>query len=289
MEIYCDDRETSVTKYATADNIHIRRLTTGDFIIGYQLDKNMIPLVVVERKTWQDLAASLKDGRVNNVTKLREYRERTGAKIAYLLEGSVPSNPSGTIISGIPYSHLRAHLDHLIFTDSIIELHSTSARDSLRRLEEFASHLEKFMSRAAPEHKQDGLCLAMEKRVSTDQDVSDKIWSSFEGISLITARALRAYKVRQLFNDLNEEKFASIVINGRKFGSKRAANLFSILDKKDTFCTLLKSVPGIGLKKADFILERYDKMSDFFSDWKETREKLSGIGQSVWVSLDKFL
>lgn len=288
MEIYCDDRESKVIHCACAgaEDILVHRLTTGDFIIGYRSGETMCPLVVIERKTWADLAASLKDGRVNNVKNLREYRDKTGAKIAYLIEGNIPANPEGALVAGIPYANLRAHLDHLLFSDSIIELHSTNAKDSLRRLREFAKNLKRY---ATTEGGSDGLKIATEKRDLSDEEVSDKIWSSLRGISAETARALRQFKIKQLFANLTEEKLAAVLINGRKFGPGRAASLTKKLSEKETFKSVLQAVPGIGPKKTELILLQYADLRAFFQNWEETKVLIANIGPAALVALEKYL
>lgn len=272
MEVICDDREHLVFKYARDryDNVSSQRLTIGDYIIGYRRDGLLCPLVIIERKTWADLAASIKDGRTNNVENLREYRTKTGAKIAYLIEGAAPANPERAEVAGIPYRNLRAHLDHLLYTDAIIELHTLNARDSLRRLLEFAGHLERY--KEEPASAVDGIQLATAKREATCDEISDKIWASFKGISIATARAFRTFKIKQLFTDeLCADVLANMEINGRKFGQKRAETIHAAKFQEHVFYTLLCSVPSIGPKRARAITDKVDARALFLS-WNSTRE-----------------
>ena len=104
-------------------------LTIGDYIIFY----NDIAVMVIERKTWTDLAASFRDGRKENIRKLKQFNEQTGAHIAYLIEGTaIPAHTNK--YARIPYDNLRAHLDHLLIRDHIIELHSTNHHTTIERL-----------------------------------------------------------------------------------------------------------------------------------------------------------
>lgn len=104
-------------------------LTTGDFIIF----RDKKALMVIERKTWIDFAASIRDNRKKNIEKLIKYRSATGAKIAYLIEGhAFPANTAR--FSRIPYVNIRAHLDHLVYRDDVIEIRTPSLFGTAERL-----------------------------------------------------------------------------------------------------------------------------------------------------------
>ena len=109
MEIIVDDRERSIIPYIKilSDeknfNYKVQRCQVGDYAIAY---KGYI-LLAIERKTWIDLASSLRDGRKENVNKLIALREKTGCQIAYLIEGNA-SPPFKQMYSRIPYKNLRA-------------------------------------------------------------------------------------------------------------------------------------------------------------------------------------
>ena len=70
LELLVDDREHDILKIL-ADGIDInyrrQRLNAGDFIGSW---KNQV-IFVIERKTWADLSASFKDGRKENIEKLK--------------------------------------------------------------------------------------------------------------------------------------------------------------------------------------------------------------------------
>ena len=147
FHIAIDKREHDIYKHFCAINnqcdannkiieYKLEHLTIGDFIIF--VDGRA--LIVIERKTWKDLAQSICDGRIKNIVKLIQYRTQTNAKIAYLIEGK--QCPLRTSKFGrIPYKNLRSHLDHLLFRDGIIELQSKSLADTVERLYEFTRNL----------------------------------------------------------------------------------------------------------------------------------------------------
>ena len=265
MLIVCDDRETKICALARDqyDNIQIEHLNVGDFLLCY--DNH--PLVVVERKTWSDLAASMKDGRLKNIEKLRAYRDSTGAKIAYLIEGICRPHE---IVNGIPYRNLRAHLDHLLFTDQIIELYSINQKDSLRRLQEFASNLDKFGQKI--EQPVDGIQTAKIRTELTNDQISDKIWSSFDNISEQSARAFRSYKIEDLYTgNIQLEELSNIVVGARKFGPKRAQKILDQLNDMSSLRKLLCAVPKISTKRAQYLIDCLKEPRDLFLNWKDVK------------------
>lgn len=69
--------------------LEIHQLPLGDIIIGYSIEK---PLVIIERKSFSDLFASLKDGRYNEQSfRLQHSSNIHCHNIIYLLEGTITS------------------------------------------------------------------------------------------------------------------------------------------------------------------------------------------------------
>jgi ERCC4-type nuclease len=142
MEIITDDREKHVVphfdEYKNEYNINykVERMNVGDYAISY---KNYI-IVIIERKTWADLAASIRDGRKANIEKLKQLRETVGCQIAYLIEGPAMPKPNDKF-ARMPYKNLRSHLDHLAFRDSVHMLYSNDATTSARRIMELALNI----------------------------------------------------------------------------------------------------------------------------------------------------
>lgn len=115
-------------KYELRDEV----MTTGDYAIqfsGY--------VILIERKTWEDLSASIKDGRISrNHQKMLDARD-LGYRIMYLIEGKAP-NPdlATTRVSGIPYANMMAKLDHFAMRDGVwIEYTRNSSHTAQRLLE----------------------------------------------------------------------------------------------------------------------------------------------------------
>ncbi len=141
MEIIVDDREKAVAPYLeqyskkTTIDYKMQRIEVGDYAITY---KGYI-LMIIERKTWEDLSASFRDGRKENVKKLIELRNRTGCQIAYLIEGNA-TPPLTKLYARLPVRNLRAHLDHLAIRDGIHMVYSKDADYTAMRIFELASN-----------------------------------------------------------------------------------------------------------------------------------------------------
>jgi len=141
MEIIVDDRERAVSPFfEDLSNSHhinysIKRLEVGDYAICY---KGFI-MIIIERKTWEDLAASFRDGRKENIQKLLELRERVGCNVVYLIEGD-PLPRSDKKYGHIPVKYLRTHLDHIAFRDGIHMIYSKGPQTSAARIFELAQN-----------------------------------------------------------------------------------------------------------------------------------------------------
>jgi len=144
MEIIIDDREYAVMPFFEDISIGNRknpitykksRINYGDYSFNYK--ENII--FIIERKTWKDLAQSIKDGRKENINKLIELRNRYKCKIFYLIEGN-PIPDKKTKFCRISYKNLRAHLDHLMLRDNIHILHSRNQKNTVERIYELINN-----------------------------------------------------------------------------------------------------------------------------------------------------
>ena len=92
IKLIIDNRECSLIEKLSLKNsesIQIQQLPLGDIIIGESFEN---PLIIIERKTFNDLFASLKDGRYDEQTlRLRFSSNIHCHNIIYLLEGTISS------------------------------------------------------------------------------------------------------------------------------------------------------------------------------------------------------
>jgi ERCC4-type nuclease len=120
-------------KYELRDEV----MTTGDYAIQYAGY-----VILVERKTWEDLAASIKDKRImRNHEKMLAARDQ-GYRIMYLIEGRAPSPDSAaTKIQGIPMANMMAKLDHFAMRDGVWVEYTRSATHTAQRLLELGKNM----------------------------------------------------------------------------------------------------------------------------------------------------
>lgn len=141
MELWVDDRERAVITHienAHVDTIKfvVKRMTVGDYAITY---RGYI-MLIIERKTWADLASSLRDGRASNINKLIKTRDAAGCQLVYLIEGNPCPRPSQRY-ARMPIKNLRAHLDHIAFRDGIHLVYTLNQSGTAARLFELAKNL----------------------------------------------------------------------------------------------------------------------------------------------------
>lgn len=107
----------------------VETITVGDYVIT--LDGKII--YVIERKTWKDLASSIKDGRIDNYKKLIDLRSETGCKIILLIEGNAFPSPKGKV-GGISAKALVSHLDHVATRDHFMVIQTRNKEHSIERI-----------------------------------------------------------------------------------------------------------------------------------------------------------
>jgi ERCC4-type nuclease len=276
MEIIIDDREKAVIpyleKYANKNTIpfKIQRNEVGDYAITYQ----GYILMIIERKTWVDLAASFRDGRKNNVQKLIELRNRTKCQIAYLIEG--PATPSLTQLFGrIPVRALRAHLDHLAIRDGIHILYSKDEDYTAMRLFELASNylslkeiiqnINTLVDSKNEQNNTDELQCDMGKQRSINEQLLQCLPSvgclvstvlADNGISLIGL-----YHQKYTASEIANLRYPSGSTIGLERGRKLAEGTKKLIDSqsktsKKIHIRLLSTIPLISKKTAEIILQQ---------------------------------
>jgi len=109
--------------------INVERITVGDYAFVYK--KKVI--VIVERKTLEDLASSIKDGRMDNNNKLLEAQKKHGCQILYIIEGSAYPNMERKF-GRMPYKCLQGKLDSLLFRYNIKIIWTRDCEHTAKRL-----------------------------------------------------------------------------------------------------------------------------------------------------------
>lgn len=149
IKLICDTRERKIqdninaefaaplvfAKSAKAGKIkcEVRQIEVGDYIITSGQSDAQIPLAIIERKSLTDYAASFKDGRHTNKTKLLNFSSITGCRIYYVIEG--PLNPEyDTEFSGIKFQNIQASIHDLMIEHGIIILRTQNGAHTAKEL-----------------------------------------------------------------------------------------------------------------------------------------------------------
>ena len=129
-----DVREHDLIDYCKANNIeyNTQSLEVGDILLTYGREDigDLIESLVFERKTFADLAASIKDGRY------REQKQRLKSKypfhrITYIIEGNIKVLKEKEKNYGMPTSSLISSLISSRYRDGCQIIHTTSVEDTM--------------------------------------------------------------------------------------------------------------------------------------------------------------
>lgn len=252
IHIEIDDREGYVLQsYDT--NIEIKRLDVGDYIL-YVDGK---PVICIERKTLLDLAASIKDGRTNNVIKMRDYAEIHKCKLFYMIE--CKAEPEETeIFNGVKYSSMRGHLDRIMFHYDVHVEFVADKNSLINRMMVLGENYVKLMSKLDDYEKKE-LDMKMKMGGTTSpggSDVTDysyiKILQAFPGIGEKMSLKLADAKVSVVDMFVKCEVCCDLIgLSGKK--KEKLMSVVSDPIKTNIWKKVLKEIPGIGDATANII------------------------------------
>ena len=237
MELIADDRERAVIETLKRNTaVTVKRITTGDYVFLF----NGVIVLIIERKSLADLAASIKDGRMENNNKLLEAREQTNCKLVYIIEG--PLNPSMSRKFGrIPYLYLQSKMDSIRFKHNISviktkDIEHTAARINIlfRKFSKMIMGGELVIAGGA-EAVAETPNILKKKRVMIADQVHVKMLACIRGVSHETARhVLTNHVIRSLLIDgVTTEELSKIKYHsGMSLGLNKAVKI----------CNKLKSV-----------------------------------------------
>lgn len=153
---------------------------------------------IVERKTLKDLAASLKDQRLENLDGMLEVREQCGCDVWLLIEGPAFPAPS-TKYGRVPYSTLEALILDASIRDGIFVARARNDSDTTRWLQKLMSRYRRRqelrdqagggeMPRAA--HARALVMVRKERKAATDAGLVADMWAKLPGVSPATGQML---------------------------------------------------------------------------------------------------
>ena len=143
--ILVDCREKNIIPHIEPP-FNVKQIQCGDFQVWCKFPDSTggqsgreIPVIVIERKTWKDLAASIVDGRADSQhERMQRFRVETGALVYYMIEGPVFQNPEKPIghRAKLTFSSLVKRLDHWTQQGGIAVVHTKDPADTGRRIME---------------------------------------------------------------------------------------------------------------------------------------------------------
>lgn len=269
VKLIVDDRERSVSIHSQEwcdITYETTRITTADYIVVNEETKNI--LACIERKSLEDFAASIKDGRSENISKLREFRSKTGCRIIYLIEGDLTPKQDKEY-AHIPFKTIESAIFHLITRDNICVLRTSDTLDTARLLARFVKSMETLkgdnilcveggaaFGEASIEASQLQEMLS-QKHIKSDIDIVRELWSAFNGISIASAdEYIKVWSLSDIIcgrisrEQITQHKMSS----GRKINPKVATCLMALDKQVET--RLLASIPMLSRISANYILLR---------------------------------
>ena len=196
MLLQIDSREPSIIKDSLKNSIkesEILNLNLGDFIIR---DKNNTILMIIERKSIDDLLASVKDNRYSEQSERLYNTDLENRHIYYIIEGN-KYNYSGT-----DEKTLYSCIFSLSYKKGFSVLFSNNIEDTLKLINEFYIRLE--LNKTT--NKEINL---IKKGKVSKENISSIMLSNIPGIGVNTAKEILTYfkkdnKVNDIFTLINE-------------------------------------------------------------------------------------
>jgi ERCC4-type nuclease len=266
-----DTRERNVLRHAKEleeITYEVKQITTADYVVTY----GNIIIAAIERKSLEDYAASIKDGRADNKKKLIELRQKTNCALIYIIEGDPFPRPDDCY-GNIPYRYIESSIFHLMVRDKITVMRTADTLGTAATLVRFV----KSMDRLSEKHEftEDAttdipiaggieslpLDLNAEltrRHVRSDHEMVRELWSCFPGISVETADEYS--KVWSIADIVCEHVPRAAITNfkmasGRKISKRVVNSLMGITNP--IACRLLSCVEGISVATAhELIAER---------------------------------
>lgn len=173
MNLYIDYREHALLSRLTAET---KNLVLGDICI----EKEGQDVVLIERKTVADLAASICDGRYNEQSFRLLESNLPPHRIVYLIEGSLDS------VQSLPKKNLMTAMISLWFSKGFSVVQTSSVDETV----EFIQYLFEKVSKESCEKDYVSTIKIKKKDKLTPETVDILMLSQIPTISTITAKAL---------------------------------------------------------------------------------------------------
>ena len=232
--ITIDNREHECIEYCKEKNININvsQLEVGDMIIEHEST-----LLIFERKTMSDLAASIKDGR------FREQKQRLKQypfhRITYIIEGnSFESLSSYSTMYGISTTSLQSALLSLSYRDGFHVIYTSSISETMAYLlllyKKLMEHPEKIQFTQS-EPTEESYLATLKVKTKKIENITPSVCFSLQlsqipGISTKLAKdIIIAYPTMILLLQALQEKGSKALVDVPGIGNKKAKTICGFL------------------------------------------------------------
>jgi ERCC4-type nuclease len=269
--LIADHREHAVLKHAKEFenvNLKVKQITVGDYVLCC----NWNVVCVIERKSLEDYAASIKDGRADNKEKMLKLREETGCTVMYIIEGPEFPKPND-MYGGIPWKYIESSIFHLQVRDGIGIMRSSSTLDTANLLARFTNSMVNLQKKyvfpaksnvetilgAAPEtacvptltNPECALMGRLQQREEKPMhDIVRAMWSTLPGIATETADSFIVYPIVDMCNGMID--VSKLTVHGRKISKKVQTSLTNM---SQYGAKILACIPGISKATAILVLQ----------------------------------
>jgi ERCC4-type nuclease len=183
IQIYCDDREHTLSPILAKSGSIQKRLTHGDIYFEFQGSA----IALFERKTWADFVASISDGRMENLADIVATFCGTQTRFYLILEGLLGKLMTTTC--RIPQENIFAKIDRLIFRDNVHVIYTVSVEHTAEVLLRMQKNMAKVL---AEKSAASASACADAKLVVTKKDFTTKDYLMKLGVSDGVADAIIA-------------------------------------------------------------------------------------------------
>lgn len=235
----------------------IQQLIRGDYAIAQGTKVH----AVIERKTLKDLASSIKDGRLENLTGLTEMRDKYACQVWLLIEGQ-PFHAAKQTFGRISWATLESCILDASIRRGIFLMWTRNKDDTARKLCKLVDRYIRADELTAVTGGIDALSC---KREVNDVELVARMWAAIPGITAQTGFefaklgsfvALQALSDKALRDIMKTVKYGS----GRCMSVKTLNYAFKFLrgtDSRDVTKKILTVVPRISPKTAAQIASEY--------------------------------
>lgn len=321
LEAFVEENNKKYAKYNSKSgggmiDMQIRQLTVGDYAIMLNQEGTYKLVMIIERKTWVDLAGSIKGGRIEKQEQNMKEMKDQGCLCYFIMEGAIKKSDKSEV-GGIAFSSLTAKARHLALrgfpyfqtldSAETAKLIVNLARDCIKlyqRKELFVSEVRDIeggkedIEEPFTEFTESDIPRALlERKVKSNQDIIKEMWLSLPGVSTKSAEVLMPlFTIRELLTSRGEgysitlEKIAETkYATGRKLGKDFANKIMVIaytgennparLEKaRDAWVKLLACIPQVSSRCARYIVTNI--MLPDLCEGKITTEELAMISRT---------